>query len=291
MKKIIIFIIAFITLIALLFIMDVFWKSPSYYKTEKHYDLKVPIMNMDDYMNGIVSEHRRPYIYTISKENKGKVIVLGVEHVKDAANPQFDSIRQYWDKYQPDVALVEGRMGFFFSWINDPIELYGESGLTSDLAKKNKADLFTWEPDRSDEIELLIKKHPAQKLAIFYSLRPFFGIPKTEREKNPEALLQDLIDERTDYKHLKHTITTWQEVDSIWKQDFPDIDWRTYPSGYGFPGYFNDIWNSSNLSRDEHMIQIILEQVNVGKTVFVTMGSSHAPRIENALRNAIDGLK
>ena len=71
---------------------------------------------MDTYMSNIVNSHRRPYIYTINSRNKGKVIVLGVEHISDPSNIQFDSIRKYWLESNPDVALVEGRMGFLFAF-------------------------------------------------------------------------------------------------------------------------------------------------------------------------------
>ncbi|WP_299226228.1 hypothetical protein [uncultured Psychroserpens sp.] len=286
MKRILTFILIVFGILLLLFYFDILWKSPSFYKIEKQYTLNTPVMDMEEYMN-MVSLHRRPYIYSVKSKTKGQVIVLGVEHINDPKNAQFDSIRQYWDAYQPDIALVEGRMGFFFKWTQDPIETYGESGLTASLAKSSNAELYTWEPDRTDEIELLIKKHPAEKLAMFYALRPFFGSSKEERLTNPEAKLQELIDERTDYDYLRHTITSWKDIDSIWQQDFPDLDWRTYSTNYGWPGYFHDIWNSSNLSRDEHMIHIILEQIEKNKTVFVTMGSSHAPRIEKALKTTI----
>ncbi len=286
MKKIIKSVLVFTGLVLLLFYFNILWKSPSFYKTQKQYTLEVPVVDMKSYMK-VVGEHRRPYIYTVKSKNKGQVIVMGIEHTKDKTNAQFDSIRSYWNTNKPDFALVEGRMGFFFKWLQDPITSYGESGLTTHLAKKDNVDLYTWEPTRKDEIELLIKKHSAKELAMFYSLRPFFGIPIKERLDNPEDKLQKLINERTDYNYLKNTITSWEDIDNIWQEDFPNIDWRTYNSGYGWPGYFQDIWNSSNLARDEHMINIILEQIDKNKTVFVTMGSSHAPRIENTLKAAI----
>ena len=243
-------------------------------------------MDMETYMNE-GSNHRRPYIYTVKSKSGGQVIVLGVRHINDTSNSQFDSIRNYWNTYEPSIALVEGKLGFYFKWIHDPIEKFGESGLTAQLAKKDNVDLYTWEPTREDEIKLLKTKYSAKKLAMFYSLRPFFGIPKKDRKNNPKDKLQKLINERTDYDYLKGAITSWEEIDSTWKQDFPDIDWKTFSTGYGWPGYFHDIWNSSNLTRDEHMIQIILELIKESETIFVTMGASHAPRIEEALRKSI----
>ena len=273
-----------IVIIVSLFYFDIIWKSPSYYKTEKQVKLSEPIMDMEAYME-IINDHRRPYIFTINSKSGGKVIVVGTDHINDPNHHQFDSIRHYWDKHQPTFALVEGRLGFFFSWIHHPIEAYGESGLTSMLAKKHNVDLYTWEPSREDEIKMLLKKHSAKRLAMFYSLRPFFQLPKNEKNKNH---LQALIEERTNYESLENSISRWQEIDSIWKVDFPQLNWKTYNSGYGYPGYLHNIWNDSNLARDKHMIDIISEQVKKGKTVFITMGASHAPRIEHALKSVID---
>ncbi len=283
LKKVLKVFLLLVVVIIMLFYFDVIWKSPSYYKTQKQVDLSVPIMDMETYMK-IVNDHKRPYIYTLESNTNGKAIIIGVNHINDPNNSQFDSIRHYWKKHNPTFALVEGRLGFFFSWIHNPIEEYGESGLTSELAKSNNVDLYTWEPSREDEIEMLIKKYSAKKLAMFYSLRPFFQL---SYQKRNESSLQALIDERTDYKALDNSITKWQEIDSIWKNDFPELDWKTFKSGYGYPGYLHDIWNDSNLARDKHMIDIISEQVSKGKVVFVTMGASHAPRIENALKSII----
>lgn len=287
MKKLVASIIIFVFIVLLLFKFNILWKSPSHFKLEKEFVLETPIMDMETYMNELVNIHRRPYIYEVKSKSKGKAIIVGVSHLNDPTHSQFDSIRYYWNLHKPTVALVEGRMGFFMKGVQDPIPEYGESGLTSLLAKENDADLYTWEPTRENEIEALIKIYPAKKLAMFYSLRPFFGIPLEERKDSPEKKLQKLINERTDYEYLKNSITNWEEIDSIWKKDFHDSDWRNHDSGYGFPGYLHDIWNNSNLYRDEHMVKIILELINNGETVFITMGSSHAPRIENTLLTAL----
>ncbi|WP_299118155.1 hypothetical protein [uncultured Winogradskyella sp.] len=282
-RRVIYSILLLISLFVVLFYFDVIWKSPSYYKTKNEVELVSPIMDMETYMK-IASEHRRPYIFTQNSESGGKVIVVGTNHINNPSHSQFDSIRHYWKEHKPTFALVEGRLGFFFKWIHNPIKKYGESGLTTQLAKESNIDLYTWEPSREDEIEMLSKKHSAKKLAMFYSLRPYFQLPEGERN---EDNLQALIKERTDYKKLRNSISKWQEIDSIWRVDFPELDWRTFKSGYGYPGYLHDIWNDSNLARNKHMINIIYEQVNMGETVFITMGASHAPRIENAIKSII----
>ncbi|WP_422105180.1 hypothetical protein [Winogradskyella sp.] len=284
LKKVIVFFLLLVLGVFLLLHFNVIWRSPSYYKTEKQVVLSIPIMDMEAYMK-VVNEHRRPYIFTLDSKSGGKAIIVGVEHINDPNHSQFDSISLYWKQHQPTIALVEGRLGFFFKWMHDPIEKYGEGGLTAMLAKRDRVDLYTWEPSREDEIQILTKKHSAKRLAMFYSLRPFFQLPDSKKN---EDNLQALIEERTDYEALEGSISKWQQIDSIWNVDFPELNWKTFNAGYGYPGYLHDIWNDSNLARDKHMIDIIAEQVHRGETVFVSMGASHAPRIENALKSVIE---
>jgi hypothetical protein len=84
-------------------------------------------------------------------------------------------------------------------------------------------------------------------------------------------------------------ISDVKEVDSIWKKDFPNQkDWRETSDEFGWPpGYLSDIFNDCNLLRDNYLCNALLQEVKKGKHVFVTMGSSHAYRIEKTLEAAL----
>lgn len=288
LKKIVYVLILFIGLVFILFFFDVLWKSPSFYKVEKNATLEFPIMDMNAY-GEIISTHRRPYIYTLTTKTGASVSIVGVDHRNDPTHPQFDSIRLEWQKLNPDVALVEGRLGFLFTWVQDPIEEYGESGLTSSLAKKEGKELYTWEPSRDDEVAILQQKFSAEQLAMFYSLRPYFPLSNRGLVENPEEKIQEFIDSRTDYDHIRGVINSYKDLDSVWKKHYPNLDWRTYTNkrGYMPKGIMHELWNASNIARDEHLTQIILELLKKNKNVFVTVGVSHAPRIEETLKRSI----
>lgn len=288
LKKILLPLLAFAGLVLLLFYFGVMWKSPSFYKVEQRVVLKTPVMDMDAY-GDIISTHRRPYIYTLPAKNGAQVSIVGVDHRNDATHPQFDSIRKAWEQLNPDVALIEGRLGFLFTWFQDPIESYGESGLTSYLAKKEGKDLYTWEPSRDDEVAILREKFEPEEIAMFYALRPYFSHSSRGTVKNPEEKIQDLINSRTDYDHIRGALTSYQDLDAVWKKHYPNIDWRTYSNkrGYMPKGLMHQLWNASNIARDEHLIQSVLDLMNNNKNVFVTVGVSHAPRIEETLKTAL----
>ena len=269
-----------------LFSCNVIWRSPGFYKVEQRVELQEPLMDMEAYED-IRKTHRRPYCYAIVSGTGGAVQIAGVEHISDPHHSQLDTIRSLWKEFHPTVALVEGRLGFLFSWFQDPVEQYGEGGLVAQLAKRDGAKLYTWEPTREDEIELLISEFPPERIAMFYAFRPYFSNMRHGKPENPEKKLQGYLESRTDYPHIKGIYHSWEELDSVWRRDFPDIEWRDYSDEYGWPGYLHDVWNSSNLARDFHLVQTIVSLVNKGELVFVTMGVSHAPRIGKALRSAI----
>lgn len=280
----------FTAVILLLFYLDIMWKSPPHYHVDSYQAFEVPIMDMAGY-DSIRATHRRPYIYSIVSKSGGSLHILGLEHSKNPDHPQFDTLRTIWTRVKPDVAMVEGRLGFFFSWFMNPVELYGASGLTARLAKRDDAELYTWEPTRQNEIDMLLQEHSARQLAMFYTFRPYFSNMRHGKPDNPEEKLQEYLENRTDYEHLRNIYTHWSELDSTWQREYPDMDWRTYSDERGWPnGYLYDIWNSSNLARDRHLVQAISKLVEEGNTVFVTMGTSHAPRIEQVLKKEINSL-
>ncbi len=274
--------------IALLFHFGVIWALAPFYDVDTQIELDVPVMDMESYKE-IWNTHRRPYIYSLTSNTRGKVLICGVSHSKDIDNPDLDSIKYYWKSFDPDVALVEGRVGNLITWLQNPVKELGEGGLITLLANKSGIDLFTWEPRRESEIKTLLKKYPAEELAMFYSFRPYFSNMRYGNYSDPESTLQGYLESRTNYPGIKGIFKTWQELEKKWKRNFPNVDWRDHGSGRGYPkGYLNDIWNDTNLLRDEHMIWSIIELVSGGKKVFVTMGVSHAPRIEKTLEAAFD---
>ncbi|MFY0603426.1 MAG: hypothetical protein JXQ93_05720 [Flavobacteriaceae bacterium] len=288
LKKALAVIAAFIVFVLTLFYFDIMWKSPSFYKVNQKSELTLPVMDMKQYKE-IISSHRRPYIFTLTAKNGAKVSIVGVDHRNDPSHSQFDSIRYQWRDLNPDAVLVEGRLGFLFTWLQNPIEEYGESGLASFLAKKEGKELYTWEPTRDDEVESLKEYFSLKQLAMFYALRPYFSLSHKGVVENPEERIQEFIDSRTDYNHIRGAIKSYKDIDEEWSKHYQNIDWRTYsnPSGYMPKGLMHNLWNASNIARDEHLIQAVLELLRNNKNVFVTVGVSHAPRIEGTLKEAL----
>lgn len=273
----------FIGIFLLLLFTGVIWRSPGYYSAKSQRELRQPVMSMEDYSRS--GGHVRPYIYRLGNE-KGEVYVLGIDHTKDPEDRQIDSVEQAWKAFQPDVLLVEGRLGFLFSGLQDPVRIYGEGGKAVSLAKRDDVPFYTWEPHKQDEVKMMLQRFPAKQVAMFYSLRPYLSNFRFGKPDDPDATLKSYIDSRTDYEGIRSEISSIAEIDSIWNADFPqEKDWRDSTDEYGWPkGYLSKMAAYSNELRNIHMINTILEMVSEGKKVFITMGSSHAFRIEETLR-------
>jgi hypothetical protein len=56
----------------------------------------------------------------------------------------------------------------------------------------------------------------------------------------------------------------------------------------GLPGYLHEVWTTSNAARDEHFARVIIDLVRKNERVFAVCGSSHAVKLEPALRAALN---
>ena len=134
-----------VLLFLLLLFTGVIWRSPAYYSLKTTREFKQPVMGMEEYSRS--GGHVRPYIYRLA-QNGGEVYVLGIDHTLDPEDRQIDSIEKAWEEFQPDVLLVEGRLGFLFSGLQDPVKTHGEGGKAVSLAKRDDVPFYTWEPQK-----------------------------------------------------------------------------------------------------------------------------------------------
>lgn len=271
---------------------NIIWLPPKKYQPKELTKLEPPIMSLDEYTaTGLINTHPRPYIYTIeSNKIKGGVLVFGAEHTFDPAHKQLLVMKEHWDKFNPTVAMVEGNLDLIVRWFFNPVKASGEGGYTQKLAKAKGIKIYSWEAGRDAEIDYVLEKYDPMHIAVFFSLRPYQNkwnqFSKTEQDKKIESL----ISKRTNYKGLKGLINSAKQVDSLWKADFPSLpSWRTYKHPQnGWPdGIFKHIAEETNMVRDVNMCRSIIELVNKGERVFISMGSSHAPRIEKALQEML----
>ncbi|MBK9728267.1 MAG: hypothetical protein IPO86_09140 [Saprospiraceae bacterium] len=271
---------------------NVLWLPPKKYEPKDQVILQPPVMTLNEYtVTGLIDMHPRPYVFTLqSKNSKGAVMVFGLEHTFDPTNKQLPVMKEYWDKFNPTVAMVEGNLDLMLTWFFNPVKASGEGGYTQKLAKEKRIKLYSWEAGRDAEIDHVLEKFDPMHVAFFYCLRSYHNkwgdLSKSEQDEKIESLIR----KRTNYKALIGAIKSVAQFDSIWKADYPnEVSWRNYKHPRnGWPkGILEEIAEATNTVRDDNMCSSIIELVNKGERVFISMGSSHAPRIERTLMGMI----
>lgn len=232
----------------------------------------------------VISRHTRPYVYTIRAGSGGAVVVFGAEHIKDPAHPQTRTIAEAWRGLAPTVALVESRLGMMFPAFMDPVETFGEPGLVHRLALDSGVPTFTWEPPTGRLIAgALAQGFSKERVALRWVLGPYFSNLRHGKPANPGAFVLDTLSERSAVEGIRGVLASIADVDAAWRREFPDgPDWRDVSDQFGLPGFLAEI--DLNRPRDEHLVACLAELIGRGERVFVVCGSSHAVKIEPALR-------
>lgn len=262
------------------------WRSPAYYTDYPEISLTKPLMTPAEY-DSVHPFHPQPYVVRYGNK-RGAVLLFGSEHTKDPGNPQIAQIEELWKEFHPSVALVEGRMGFLFRWTMNPIETFGESGFVYELARDEGIGAFTWDPPFEKEIEFMVRRYPAPRVALFYVLRPYLSNYRHGKPDDPEGYVEEHRAKRTRYLGLEGTLPSIATIDSIWQTDFTGLrDWRDTSDEYGWPGYLGEIAASSNAFRDEHFVRTIIHLAMNGHRVFAVAGSSHAVKLDATLKASL----
>lgn len=248
--------------------------------------LPVPILTADEYTKRM-DRHARPYIVRIELD-RAHLVLYGATHTKDSNDPQLAELREIVAQFKPTVILVEGRLGLQVRWLSDPLKKFGESGFVFALAKTLGIRIYTWEPPVDQEVAQVLKHHPREQVALFYIMRPYFSGLRHGRPKAPDAFAEDCRQKRTQWPGLEKTFAGVAEIDTVWKRDFAGKpDWRDTSDEFGLPGYLHEVWKSSNAARDEHFARVILDLLGKGQRVLAVCGSSHAVKLEPAIKGAL----
>ena len=277
------FIVFIISGLSLAFVSTLFWRSPDYYTDYDLINLDSPILTDEEY-GALVDTHPRPYIVEIEHRTGSAFLLYGSEHTQDPNDPEILDIQTRWNNFQPTVALVERRLGFFVQGLQNPVQEYGEMGWVFSLARKDGVHVYTWEAPREREIRYVLEEFSKEQVALFYILRPYFSNYRYGKPDDPDAVAAGYIRERRNYPGIENTISSIEEIDAIWKRDFPnEADWRDTSDHFGLPGYLGEIAARSNEARDGHFVRVIIDLVRNEERVFAIAGSSHAVKLEPAL--------
>jgi hypothetical protein len=227
----------------------------------------------------------RPYLLAAETADDGALLYYGARHSRDADDPQLEDLRRHWDSFAPTVALCEGRQNrHFYGFLVEPFAGLPEPTLVHKLARADDVRLVSLEPEYADEVAVLLRRFPAEKVALYFFLRVYLSEADGEAD---EDLARHLLAKRTDVDGLRDALPDLNAVDTVWRRDYPDEpDWRV-ATAEPPAGWLAEVSDASRTARGEHMVRVLLDLLENGERVFAVVGSGHVIRQEWALRAAL----
>jgi hypothetical protein len=224
--------------------------------------------------------HVSPFV--LSSDN---YVIFGAEHTRDPKHKEIEMIENSWKRLKPTVALVEGRLGFLFPGLMNPVEKLGEGGKVKALAHKCGVPVFNWDLSKEELAKALRSKYSAEQIALAQILNPYFGQVRFSRPESPEDFVQEFL-KRAKYSGQEKNIATVADVDRVWKKYFAnEKDWRETSDEIALPGYLSEMMSYTNDLRNHQLVAAVKELVRRGERVFVVCGSSHAICVAPAFHN------
>ncbi len=261
-----------------------FWRSPPAVAPDFTYPLKGELRSWEEH-DRLYAEARGDYSVRLPVGD-GEIYLMGVHHTSSPEAEIIGHIESEMRQFKPDVALVEGRMGFFIGGRKGGIRTFGESGLVYSLAKEMSVPCLSFEPDRAAEAAYIVDQG-FSKEAVGFTL--FFRSYLGDRGSGaiPDSEAQRLLSKRLRQHQLEGAVKDLADADRIWKEvlKMPG-DWRSAPKDTFTPGSANmlqRIASAANRVRDDYLVRALIDEARAGRRVFCTVGMSHAIRCEPVL--------
>ena len=241
--------------------------------------------------------------YRWTGERSGALTLIGAEHQRDPAHPQFARIAAAFAEARPTVAFFEGPDRGVGSDAEDTIRSRGESGYVRLLAAQAHTGVRSLEPSPGDQIGALLAEHPLDQVNLFFVLREAARL--RDRDGRTGAALDEAVStligrsvEMAASGGLALPVTDLASLDAAVRRYWPDRDWRTLPAGWFSPGaddqatggvFLGAINRSDSMNRDRHMVRQLLAAARAGERVFAVVGRNHVPMQAPALDCGLRG--
>lgn len=242
--------------------------------------------------------------YRWSGEVGGALTLIGAEHQRDPAHPQFARIAAAFADAHPDLVFFEGPDRGIGADAEESIRTRGESGHVRFLAAQAGAEVRSLEPSPGQQLGMLLADHPVDRVLLFFVLR------ETARLRDREGLAGAALDaavqtllERSAAMAAQGGLTLpfadLAGLEAAAARYWPGRDWRALPADWFSPGaddaatggvFLGAINRADSVNRDRHMVRQLIEAARGGRRVFAVVGRNHvpmqAPALDCALRTA-----
>lgn len=226
---------------------------------------------------------------------EGPLTVVGAEHLRDPAAPQFAMIRRRFATFRPTLVLYEGPDRGVAATADATIETRGESGLLRFLAGEAGIAARSLEPSPIEQVAALRTRFADDEILLFFTLREMVRLRDREGVQGPaldQAMAQLLgrtakLAAAAKLVPSIHDLPTLEKaIDARW----PGRDWRMVPASWFTPlpkgpvQFTNRINAADSDFRNRHVVRLVAEALNGDERVMIVIGRDHVPRLQEALR-------
>ena len=226
-----------------------------------------------------------------------KLAILGAEHLRDPAHPQFPRIAAAFAEAKPTIAFFEGPDRGTREGAEATIRETGESGYLRLLARQAGIKAQSLEPSPVEQVKTLSAQFPVDQVALFFVLR------ETARLRDREGLQGEALDKAVAALLQKMQplgqaagvalpFADTAGVQAAFARYWPGRDYKSADARWFSPtavdaetgGIFTGAINRADSSnRDRHMVRLIAAAVKAGERPFVVVGRNHVPMQAPAL--------
>jgi hypothetical protein len=239
------------------------------------------------------------YSYRLQKGEQ-HLFFVGATHSFDPEHPFFDGLEQWANDFikvtdSRRMVFVEGGLATYLPDRTDTIKQYGENGYTQKLFSRVEHLLESPEPNRPEEMRLMLEKFTLQQVMAYYILRQHLQWRRGDNLKSPDYKAY-ILHHAERYRPLLEKGVhddpfTYEEIIKICEQETGvafDQEARQ-PSYLVSDPSSNPVSEYSSSIRDRYILQRIAYALSLGLSVFVVYGSGHAIKLEKALRSLMAG--
>ncbi len=273
-------------------------------------DLHTLVLNYEQYARHPFAQNKKPtYTYTLEKGDK-VLCFFGATHTNDPLHPIFNEIKNLFDVVKPDMVYVEG-----YRYANthkqelirelqaetpEHSKIQGESHFTLKLASDSGIAFTSPEPEFSQEISHIVAKGFSKRdIFCYYIYRMIAQYQRTTKKVDIHDCEQYLTRSIDSFKSLEGWDTA--EINVFKKEIFDTINlldldtYRNETNPVPRPGTerstIQKVSAESGDFRDSYILDHIYKDLQNHNKIFIVYGSSHAVRLEPALRALFAILK
>ncbi len=222
---------------------------------------------------------------------QARLTMIGAEHLRDPAHPQFPRIAAAFTAAAPTLVFFEGPDRGVAESGEETIRSRGESGYVRFLAAQGQIPTRSLEPSPGEQFAMLLASHPADQVGLFFVLRETARL--RDREGKAGAALDEavatllqragaMMGSGSGAFPIADLAALRQAAGRYW----PGRDWRTFPADWFSPladdavtggRFLGAINRADSANRNRYMVGRIVAAVRADERVLVVVGRNHVP--------------